>query len=68
MSANPPKTTAWRNRGTNGHPCTIHVRVYDKSTGRRVVNARAVMLALAGETIKMVNNRYPLYIYEVRRD
>lgn len=62
MSANPARTTVWRQDNE------IHVKVYDKSTGRRVVNARAVMLALRGETIKMIQNRYPHYIYEVRRD
>lgn len=46
----------------------ITVRVYDKSVGRRVVTARAVMLALRGETIKMIHNRYPNYVFEVRRD
>lgn len=57
------KTTVWRTTKPE-----IHVRVYDKSVGRRVVTARAVMLALRGETIKMIRNRYPHYVFEVRRD
>ena len=66
MNANVPATTVWR--VTNDDKTHIEVKVYDKSTGRRVVNARAVMLAKRGETIKMISNKYPWYVFEVRSD
>jgi hypothetical protein len=46
----------------------ITVRVYDKSAGVRMILRRAEMLLRPGERMKLLKKRYPLYVYEVRKD